>query len=194
LAVWFELEAILLVFETPDLDAIQDTLDKAQARYELDDVAAAFSRHELDSMREALALLRRATRASQDYILTHRAERKLNLVVASNYEAGVSAIAKVLDVTDDPIQAQRAREVALELRDAQERLNQPIAGESSEPLTAIELETLRGMAHGLSNQMIADEQRRTINTVRTHISSILRKLGVDSRGEAVAKGRLEGLV
>jgi ATP/maltotriose-dependent transcriptional regulator MalT len=61
-------------------------------------------------------------------------------------------------------------------------------------LTAMELQVLRAMAGGMSNKAIADEQRRTINTVRTHVSSILRKLGSESRGEAVATGRRLGLL
>jgi LuxR family maltose regulon positive regulatory protein len=61
-------------------------------------------------------------------------------------------------------------------------------------LTNVELQVLRAMADGLSNKAIADEQRRTINTVRTHVSSILRKLGCESRGEAVAAARRRELV
>lgn len=56
-------------------------------------------------------------------------------------------------------------------------------------LTSSELEVLRAMALGLSNQSIADQQRRTINTVRTHVSSILRKLGAQNRSEAIAIGQ-----
>jgi DNA-binding NarL/FixJ family response regulator len=61
-------------------------------------------------------------------------------------------------------------------------------------LTAVELQVLRAMAQGLSNQAIADDQQRTINTVRTHVSSILKKLGAASRGEAVAMARRRELV
>ncbi len=61
-------------------------------------------------------------------------------------------------------------------------------------LTAVELQVLRAMAQGLSNQAIADDQQRTINTVRTHVSSILKKLGAVSRGEAVAMARRRELV
>jgi len=61
-------------------------------------------------------------------------------------------------------------------------------------LTAVELQVLLSMARGLSNKAIADDQRRAINTVRTHVSSILRKLGCESRGEAVAAARRLGLV
>ncbi|HZO92247.1 MAG TPA: LuxR C-terminal-related transcriptional regulator [Candidatus Baltobacteraceae bacterium] len=66
---------------------------------------------------------------------------------------------------------------------------------SGEPLlTPVEIGVLRAMAEGLGNQAIADSQRRTINTVRTHVSSILRKLGCSSRGEAVAAARRTGII
>jgi serine/threonine-protein kinase PknK len=63
-----------------------------------------------------------------------------------------------------------------------------------EGLTAAEAQVLRSMALGLTNQAIADEQQRTVNTVRTHVSAILRKLGAASRGEAVALARRKELV
>jgi LuxR family transcriptional regulator, maltose regulon positive regulatory protein len=66
--------------------------------------------------------------------------------------------------------------------------------EETEVLTPVEFQVLRAMAQGLSNQAIADDQRRTVNTVRTHVSSILRKLGCTSRGEAVATARRQNLV
>jgi ATP/maltotriose-dependent transcriptional regulator MalT len=68
------------------------------------------------------------------------------------------------------------------------------ASEALADLTSTEIQILQAMADGMSNQTIADAQRRTINTVRTHVSSILRKLGCDSRGEAVAAGRRSGIV
>ena len=70
------------------------------------------------------------------------------------------------------------------------------AAEPEEPelLTPVELHVLRAMSRGLGNQAIADDQQRTVNTVRTHVSAILRKLGCASRGEAVATARRKGLV
>jgi ATP/maltotriose-dependent transcriptional regulator MalT len=70
------------------------------------------------------------------------------------------------------------------------------AKEPSEPdvLTPVELLVLQAMSRGLSNQAIADDQRRTINTVRTHVSAILRKLSCASRGEAVAAARRRKLI
>ncbi|MBV8581006.1 MAG: hypothetical protein JOZ86_10255 [Candidatus Eremiobacteraeota bacterium] len=67
------------------------------------------------------------------------------------------------------------------------------AGEA-ELLTPVELQVLQAMSQGLSNQAIADDQQRTVNTVRTHVSSILRKLGCTSRGEAVATARRREIV
>jgi two-component system, NarL family, response regulator len=52
-------------------------------------------------------------------------------------------------------------------------------------LSARELVILRHLAAGHSNSHIAKECRLTLNTVRSHIQSILVKLGVHSKVEAV---------
>lgn len=62
------------------------------------------------------------------------------------------------------------------------------------PLTAMEMVVLRSIVEGLSNQAIASAQGRTINTIRTHVSAILRKLGCESRGEAAAAARRLSLI
>ncbi len=76
-----------------------------------------------------------------------------------------------------------------------EQLSSPVTETVEiEVLTPVELQVLRAISKGLGNQAIADEQRRTVNTVRSHVSSILRKLACTSRGEAVATARRQGLV
>lgn len=51
-------------------------------------------------------------------------------------------------------------------------------------LTARELEILHLIAKGYSNQEIADELFITLKTVKTHVSNVLSKLGVDDRTQA----------
>ena len=55
-----------------------------------------------------------------------------------------------------------------------------------EPLTARELDIVRGIEDGLSYQLIADRYFISLDTVRNHIRSVYRKLQVNSRGELMA--------
>jgi DNA-binding NarL/FixJ family response regulator len=57
-----------------------------------------------------------------------------------------------------------------------------------EHLSRREVETLRLMAGGHSNREIADAFGTTEGTVKNHVSSILLKMGVKSRTQAVLKG------
>ena len=52
------------------------------------------------------------------------------------------------------------------------------------PLTAREWEVLDLVCEGRSNDEIADEFVLSLETVKSHIKSVLRKLGVHSRQEA----------
>ena len=61
-------------------------------------------------------------------------------------------------------------------------------------MTARELDVLRLLADGLGNAAIAERLFLSPRTVGHHVSSILRKLGVRSRGEAVAAARHLGLL
>jgi LuxR family maltose regulon positive regulatory protein len=58
-----------------------------------------------------------------------------------------------------------------------------------EPLTARELEVLKLIEAGCSNQDIADRLVISLPTVKRHISNIYAKLGVESRTQAVSLGR-----
>ncbi len=63
-----------------------------------------------------------------------------------------------------------------------------------EPLTAREIEVLRLIGQGLSNQEIADRLVVTLNTVKKHNYSIFQKLGVPNRAQAILAAREMGLM
>jgi two-component system, NarL family, response regulator LiaR len=56
-------------------------------------------------------------------------------------------------------------------------------------LSARELEVLRGMAEGLSNQEIAERLFVSLNTIKTHSANIFEKLDVRRRTQAVDKAK-----
>jgi LuxR family maltose regulon positive regulatory protein len=64
----------------------------------------------------------------------------------------------------------------------------------AEPLTDRELEVLRLLAAGRSNQRIAHELVVALDTVKKHVTHILGKLGAANRTEAVARARQLGLI
>jgi LuxR family maltose regulon positive regulatory protein len=88
--------------------------------------------------------------------------------VASQWPAGALAEARVTLV---PVQAQR------------------ITRDLPDPLTPRELTILRLLATTLSTGEIADELCLSVNTVKTHLAAIYRKLPASRRREAVLRAR-----
>jgi LuxR family maltose regulon positive regulatory protein len=66
--------------------------------------------------------------------------------------------------------------------------------EVAEPLTERELAVLRLLPTRLSNREIGHQLYVSVNTVRTHVQAIYRKLAVATRAEAVARARELGLI
>jgi LuxR family transcriptional regulator, maltose regulon positive regulatory protein len=64
----------------------------------------------------------------------------------------------------------------------------------AEPLTDRELEVLRLLAAGKSNQRIAHDLVVALDTVKKHVTHVLGKLGAANRTEAVARARDLGLI
>jgi two-component system, NarL family, response regulator LiaR len=78
---------------------------------------------------------------------------------------------------------------------AQKRLIKEVrTPEMRESLTERETETLRLIARGMSNKEIAEELSVSEVTVKTHVSSILSKLNLQSRTQAALFALKEGLV
>lgn len=64
---------------------------------------------------------------------------------------------------------------------------------AEEPLTEREVEVLKLVAHGLSNQAIAEKLTISERTVRTHVGNILKKLHLANRTQAALYALREGL-
>jgi DNA-binding CsgD family transcriptional regulator len=69
-----------------------------------------------------------------------------------------------------------------------------VTGPATGGLTARELDVLRLVAAGMSNARIARELFISPKTASVHVSNIMSKLGVASRGEAAAAARDRGLL
>ncbi len=79
------------------------------------------------------------------------------------------------------------------IRDLVLRLGRP-ATYRGEPLTPRELEVLRLMAEGLGNAAIAERAVIGVETVRTHVAAVLRKLQARDRTHAVVLALSSGLI
>ncbi len=69
-----------------------------------------------------------------------------------------------------------------------------LAAAANMPLSSRELEILDLIVNGLSNSQIADAISISKDTVKTHVSNILRKLSASDRTHAAVKALREGLV
>jgi NarL family two-component system response regulator LiaR len=67
-------------------------------------------------------------------------------------------------------------------------------GGAARDLTGRELDVLRCLSEGVTNKAIAKELSLSPGTVRVHVSSILAKLGVESRTAAARYAIRHGLV
>jgi DNA-binding NarL/FixJ family response regulator len=92
------------------------------------------------------------------------------------------------------IKAAAAGQVQLSPKAAARLMREVVAPERPEALSERETEVLRLLARGLANKEIARELSIAEKTVKTHVSSILGKLGVQSRTQAALYAGRIGLV
>ncbi|MBI5566795.1 MAG: response regulator transcription factor [Chloroflexi bacterium] len=112
-------------------------------------------------------------------------------VLIDAVKAGASGyLLKSLDSTEflSMLEGVQRGESAMQ-RQTMSRLLDSLSDFSREPtveLTMRELELLRWVAQGYSNKAIAKEMSISANTVKYHMKSVLQKLSVQNRAEAVA--------
>ena len=92
------------------------------------------------------------------------------------------------------IKAAAAGQVQLTPKAAARLMQAVSAPESPEALTKRETEVLRLLAQGQSNKQIAYRLHNTERTIKSHVSRILSKLGVQSRTQATLFAIRTGLV
>ena len=101
----------------------------------------------------------------------------------SSLESAIRVVHRGESLLDPQVTQRVMREVA-----------RPSPGGGVASLTPRELEVLRLLARGLSNRQLAEELVVSEKTVKTHVSSILLKLGVHDRTQAALLAVREGLV
>ena len=82
----------------------------------------------------------------------------------------------------------------LEREERRLRARKPRQGQLDGELTERELAVLRQLVGELSTSQIAQNLYVSPSTVRTHVKSIYRKLGVSSRKDAVLEARVKRLL
>jgi two-component system, NarL family, response regulator LiaR len=92
------------------------------------------------------------------------------------------------------IKAAAAGQVQLAPRAAARLMREVVAPERPEALSEREVEVLRMLARGLANKEIARDLSIAEKTVKSHVSSILGKLGLQSRTQAALYAGRIGLV
>ncbi len=84
------------------------------------------------------------------------------------------------------------REVILQR--ARQAIDPAPVGELADPLTDRELEILSFLPSRLTNTELAEQCYVSVNTIKTHMAHIYRKLEVANRNEAIARARWLGLL
>lgn len=82
--------------------------------------------------------------------------------------------------------------VSRALRESDQVRDRPHAG--TQPLTPRELEVVKLLVEGLTNRQIADLLGVGASTIKTHVQSIIRKLGVSDRTQAAVWAVRDGMV
>jgi DNA-binding NarL/FixJ family response regulator len=122
-----------------------------------------------------------------------------SVIVSAALRSGIRGVISreaTSEEIESAIQAVHAGLVAITAGSLTELLRdvRPAGDALAEPLSDRELEVLNLIAEGQSNKLIAHSLGISEHTVKTHVASILAKLGAGSRTEAVSQAIRRGLV
>jgi DNA-binding NarL/FixJ family response regulator len=194
--------------QEPDLTVVAQAGSVAEARRALVSEGASVDVAVVDlglpdgSGEELIPVLRAAHYRAAALVLTYFSDRER---LARAVEAGASGVLHKSSSVEEVVEAVRRlhsgeqlltrAEVfeALRLVDRERRKDRE-ARLSFERLTDRELEVLQALAEGLSDREISDRFHVGSATVRTHVTSILAKLGAASRLQALVFAVRHGLV
>jgi two-component system, NarL family, response regulator LiaR len=163
-------DIVLMDLQMPKLDGTQATGQISTAHPEVKIVVLTSHAAEEDVFPALKA-------GAQGYLLKHSAPDDVLRAIHQAYQGETAlhpAIARML------------------LQEMQ-RAPQPSQPRTVDPLSSRELDVLRLLARGMSNQEIADSLVVGEATVRSHVSAILRKLQLASRTQAALYALREGL-
>ena len=183
-----------LVNTEPDLEVVGEAVDGAQA-------VVAFDKHKPDLVLMDLRMpVKDGVRATAEIKAKHPNARVLMLTTFDGdtdihraIEAGAQGYVLKNTTGDKLIPALRA--VAAGQRWIPKEIATRLASRNLfEDLTPRELQVLEQMAKGLANKEIADVLKITGHTVKDHLKSILGKLHVADRTEAVTVALQRGII
>lgn len=158
-------DVVLMDVKMPELDGISAT-QRIASRFPDMRVIMLSSFDDAETVKQALKA------GARGYLLKSVSPVELAQAIRAVYR-GRSAMSP--EATDALVQAARGAEA------------------STAELTPREREVLRLLMKGCSNQRIAEELMVSRATVKFHMASIMAKLGVTSRAEAIAAAYQQGL-
>lgn len=153
---------------------------------------------------EATRLIRSSNPQARIIILTaYEEEEKLfeaikagaqGYILKNSSAAGLLRGLRGALVGESTIPRKLATQVLAEFANLSKRPENNTNGETVPLLTRRESEILNIMATGVTNQEIAEKLSISLQTVKTHVSSILEKLQAKSRHHATELGLKQGLI
>lgn len=136
-----------------------------------------------DNDRDIFAAL---SAGADGYCLKETATRQLALAIATVSEGAAWL--------DPGIAARVLKASAVSGLAESNKQSEPAEGKTTSRLSQREVDVLKLVVEGLSNQQIAEKLVLSIETVKTHMRRLMEKLAVSDRTQAAVKAMREGLL